>query len=860
MVQGRADDPGGFHIHYFKQRRELTLDPAGRLAVRFSDAADPLRADLAPVIAPERLEPMVIKGWNLLGAPVAEAQRPFIDRRELAQRIAEASQDPRIDFVSPVFVDAFGGPLVVTPDLLVGFTPEATPQQIAEILANEGLDVLVEADWGRMPGVYRVRGLSRSGLEVLDAANRLATLDQVRFAEPDMMFTGLGDLFPNDPGFSSCWGIHNTGQFSGVVDRDMDGPEAWDVSIGNPGIGVLIIDTGVQQDHPDINQVAGADLTSEGPGFGGPVNSFDNHGTAVAGCVSATINNGLGTVGIAPGCVSVSARTFISINAQGNWNSVASWTVNALTFGENVGCRVSNNSNGYGFTSSAIANKYNTSRNGGMVHFASAGNNGTTTIGYPANLPTVNAVAALTPTGALASFSDRGVGLAFSAPGTSVYSTDRTGSAGYSGNDYAFVQGTSFASPYTAGVAALVLSKNAVLSAVEVEDILEATCVDLGDAGYDTNFGWGFVNAAAALAATPTPDAPSPFELLGPSNFATNVPRQPVFTWQAASSAPVYTFILDNDADLSSPLVQTETVLTTHSLSAPLSAGTTYYWSVIATNELGSTDSTPAVASFSTISIPPLPFAMTAPENGAIDAPVQPTLRWDAATHAESYTVIVDDNADLSSPAIQLVTTLTQFTPGSPLFGNTTYYWTVIANNPIGGTPASTGVWSFQTVVALPGSFNLVSPADGPTISDSTPTLVWTASGGADSYTVIVDDDLAFTSPAVHETGITTTSFDVPAGALTSGLRYYWKVSAVNAAGATPSTPLIFSFGLIVPPCYGDADGSRFVDFADISTVLAYWLTEYPEGPGPGDANRDGKVDFVDISNVLSNWGTDCDQ
>ena len=282
----------------------------------------------------------------------------------------------------------------------------------------------------------------------------------------------------------------------------MDGPEAWDITTGSSNIIVGIIDTGIEQSHPDLNQISGADLTSEGPSSGGPVNSCDKHGTPVGGCVAAIINNTLGTVGIAPGCKVVSLRTFISNGScNGSWSSSASWTVDALDWAETNAVRVSNNSNGYGFQSSAIAAKYLSTRTNGMVHFASAGNNSSSTIGYPASLTNVNAVAALDRNGNLSSFSDYGTGLAFSAPGTAIYSTDRSGSAGYSSGDYTTINGTSFASPYAAGVAALILSQQPGLNAFEVEETMQNSSVDLGSAGYDTTYGYGFVNAEAALLA-----------------------------------------------------------------------------------------------------------------------------------------------------------------------------------------------------------------------------------------------------------------------------------------------------------------------------------------------------------------------
>lgn len=61
--------------------------------------------------------------------------------------------------------------------------------------------------------------------------------------------------------------------------------------------------------------------------------------------MSAIINNGIGTVGIAPNRRIVSIRTFISTDAQGHWTSNTQWTVDALEWAENNGVRVTNNSN-----------------------------------------------------------------------------------------------------------------------------------------------------------------------------------------------------------------------------------------------------------------------------------------------------------------------------------------------------------------------------------------------------------------------------------------------------------------------------------------------------------------------------------
>jgi hypothetical protein len=493
------------YYHYFKERRPLKLETerVALLQARTAAAEGPGQALSKFGLVPEGTQVLPIAGWSLVGTPAASRTEPAT--RELVSRM---SGDRAFEFVAPVFMGDDGGPNIVTPDLLVGFEPSVTEQSAEAILTELNAGDIIQRHFGNMPGAYRLRTRLRNGFDVLDLANKLAERPEVRFAEPNMIFTGRGDCIPNDPGFANLWGMQNTAQFGGTLGLDMKGPQAWCITTGSSNIIVVIIDVGVQTNHPDINQIPGTNLTSDASFDGGPVNTCDNHGTAVAGCVSATINNSLGTVGIAPGCRSASARTFISnLACDGSWTSQSIWTVNALAWAQNIGARVSNNSNHYGFQSSAIAAAYASTRGMGMVHFAAAGNDATNSIVYPASLPGVNAVAALQEGGGLASFSNHGTGLAFSAPGVDVYTTDRTGTNGYVSDDYVFFNGTSAASPYAAGVAALVLSINPSLSATNVEQIMQQSCVDLGPPGYDTTYGWGLVNAynAVVLALGHTP-------------------------------------------------------------------------------------------------------------------------------------------------------------------------------------------------------------------------------------------------------------------------------------------------------------------------------------------------------------------
>lgn len=516
MVSGSAIGQD-YHLFHFDEQVPLKLNKT-RIATFGGEEADNqlLPAANSFGISVASVEAHPISGWQLLTVDLQTT-----DKAALNQNLETVIEQSDSEFVAPVFVDDLGGPFIPTQDILVRFEQGTDRTSQQQIIADLDIGTVLDVDWANMPGAYRIRSKSKNGLTVLDQANALACRKEVVWAEPDMIFTGRGSFEPNDEFFEVCWGLNNTGQFivcqngSGLFGFDMDAAEAWDTTIGNEEIMVLILETGVQQDHPDLNQIPGADFTGN-VGDGSPVNPCENHGTAVAGCVTSIINNEIGAVGVAPGCRIASGRVFVGVEndvCNNSWNAQFSWGADALTWAESLGVRVTNNSNFYGGTSAALEAKYEQTRNDGMIHFASAGNNGDSTVLYPARLESVNAVAALNYQGQLASFSTSGVGIAFSAPGEGIATTDRVGAEGYNPTDYVCVNGTSFASPYTAGVAALVLSVDPSLNAFEVEQIMQESSVDLGVSGYDTTFGWGMVNANQAVELANQSDCESGYNL-----------------------------------------------------------------------------------------------------------------------------------------------------------------------------------------------------------------------------------------------------------------------------------------------------------------------------------------------------------
>lgn len=496
-----------YEYHHFKESQQLALDPTrlylfvdGAMTSHDRDAC--LAAHDLSISAADPRERN-----DLLRASVPPGRRSDAGVRELMNELVD---EAGVRFVSPVFFDEVGGTTAITQDVFVRFVDGVSNAEGAAILATELPGTILDIDhWGQ-PGLFHVRSSDSDGFKVLDRANALAIRADVEFAEPDRIMTIFpADVTPSDPWYGVSWAVHNTGQWVdgwvGVADIDMNGPQAWDHTIGSANIVVAILDNGVQQNHPDLNQVTpGIDTTLFSGNDGGPLFVGDNHGTPVAGCIASIMNNGIGTVGMAPGCRVLSVKIAYDANPEvEGWTTQSSWVADGVFAAENAGASITNSSFHMG-SSSVITIAYSATLSLGVMHFAAAGNGGDDGIGdpsldYPASLGTTNAIAAITPTGVLTGFSNYGSGLHFAAPGTSVYTTDRTGNDGYSGGSYTYFGGTSAASPCAAAVAALVRSANPSLTPAEVGTIMASTTKDLGAAGYDTTFGYGIPRGEGAL-------------------------------------------------------------------------------------------------------------------------------------------------------------------------------------------------------------------------------------------------------------------------------------------------------------------------------------------------------------------------
>ncbi|MBI4902307.1 MAG: hypothetical protein HY820_01650 [Acidobacteria bacterium] len=293
--------------------------------------------------------------------------------------------------------------------------------------------------------------------------------------------------------------------------------------------------------------------------------------------------------------------------------------------------------------------------------------------------------------------------------------------------------------------------------------------------GSSTSAVWSFTTASGG---------PGAVTLLSPMFQASSVPvTGSVLTWNGASGATSYDVFLGTTTP--PPLVG-NTASTNWNIGAALTAGTLYYWQVVAKNANGTSSS--AVWTFGTAPLPgPGPFTLSSPTNGQTNvARTNLTFTWTASANATSYDFYL-------GAAVIANVTQTNYTMAGPLASNLGYSWQVIAKNATG--TAASPQWTFTTGGGtVPGPFTLLSPADAAT-GVTGGQLNWSAAADATSYAVY----FGTTQPPPFSSNAGGTSVAMP-GTLVSNTTYYWYVLANGTGGTRTSPTWSFTAGPAGPP------------------------------------------------------------
>lgn len=402
----------------------------------------------------------------------------------------------------PVPLDPLPGPGPLDADS-VRVDPAGREYVVGEVVVSfgDGLDQAridrVSAPMRRQLDLELEENLGEINAQVMNLGDEISEQEQSELIARIDSRPGVEDVqlnyvekpFTNDPFYSQQWWLPRIGA-----------PEAWARTTGRVKIAVL--DSGVDVSHPDI----GTTTVTHWYDYVSHISTawdYSGHGTHVTGIAAALTDNGVGVAGTAPGATVYMAKV-CDLYDDGETRCPQIAAIEAILDLAGSGVPVFNMSlGGYNYNQTyADAIAYAASLNHTIV--VAAGNDATDSPSYPAAYPGALSVSATDPQDGDADYSNYGSWVDISAPGgegegenkmVSTYPTSL-------GTGYAYLQGTSMATPVVSGVAAM-LSQQGYSGAALTGKLL-ATARDVGAAGRDNLFGCGIVDAnAATLTSTP---------------------------------------------------------------------------------------------------------------------------------------------------------------------------------------------------------------------------------------------------------------------------------------------------------------------------------------------------------------------
>ena len=353
-------------------------------------------------------------------------------------------------------------------------TYEDSAGETAEAAATRAAGVQVRSDLEQAK--LEVVGVPQAGAEDSEAAaedaleaakKKLEVQPAVAAVDYDYVRSYVG-LASNDPLYGKQYNLTQTGF-----------DDAWSTERGGGAL-LGIVDSGISQNHPDLR----GKIALQYDFFDRDTRAEDRvgHGTAVAGVAAAVTGNGTGIAGACPACRLLVAK-------DGDEFPVDSATIKGIYWAVDQGADAVNLSSGSYQASTAYERAVNYARSHGALVVAAAGNDSTNRLTYPAAYPASVAVSATNRSGTFASLSNRGSWVDLAAPGIGIYATDLRG--------YWVLDGTSFSAPEVTALAGLLSAQG--LTDDEVRGRMQRTATDLGADGDDPLYGYGRINARAAV-------------------------------------------------------------------------------------------------------------------------------------------------------------------------------------------------------------------------------------------------------------------------------------------------------------------------------------------------------------------------
>ena len=396
-------------------------------------------------------------------------------------------------------------------EIIVKFEPGVSGEKIASINSRHGTKEIYTSSYAG----FKLLKIPKSKT-VEEMVEIYSKNPNVEYALPNAITHAA--MVPNDQLYGYQWNFKN-----GIGGINVE--PAWDISTGQ-GVVVAVLDTGVAYENygpyiiaPDLsntNFVPGYDFVNNDA----HPNDDHYHGTHVAGTVAQNTNDGYGVAGVACGCSIMPVKVL-----SGTGDGTLQQLIDGIYFATNNGADIISMSlsfdPGY-YPGQALDDALEYAYNNGVTTVAAAGNEQTGAVSYPAAYYRCIAVGATNFNGVRADYSNYGTDLDVVAPGGD--SQDLNGDGYMDGVlqntfnpqtkdptafNWWFLTGTSMATPHVSGIAALMLAANSEANPDDIRAALEHTARDMGAQGWDQYYGYGLVNATAALEYITQPPVPN---------------------------------------------------------------------------------------------------------------------------------------------------------------------------------------------------------------------------------------------------------------------------------------------------------------------------------------------------------------